>query len=97
MFEPDLAENQISALEANAWWRQSTPAGSVLNKLMLLFIFVPIALVLKNLYALSFGVFALMVPYGLFVRHLAVRAVRHHLQIHPEEREDFERAGIISC
>jgi len=97
MFEPDPAENQISSLEANAWWRQTTPAGSVLNKLMLLFIFVPIALVLKNFYALSFGVFALMVPYGLFVRHLAVRAVRHHLQSHPEEREDFERAGIISC
>jgi hypothetical protein len=97
MFGPDPAENQISSLEANTWWRQTTPAGAVLNKLMVLFILVPIALVLKNLYALSFAVFALMVPYGLFVRHLAVRAVRHRLQSNPEEREEFERAGIISC
>ena len=97
MFEPDLAENQISSLEANTWWRQKTPVGAVLNKLMVLFVLLPIALVFKNLYALSFGVFALMVPYGLLVRHLAVRAVRYYLQNHPEERENFERAGIISC
>jgi hypothetical protein len=38
-----------------------------------------------------------MVPYGLFMRHLAVRAVKQHLREHPEEREQFEQAGIISC
>ena len=63
---------------------------------MVLFIAAPIALVFERFYALSFAVFALMVPYGLFVRRLAVRAVRLHLQDHPEERADFERAGIIS-
>ena len=88
-------ENRISSLEANYWWRQATPAGALLNKLMVLFILIPIALVWKNLYALSFTVFALMIPYGLFVRRLAVRAVRQHLQNHPEEREQFEEAGII--
>jgi hypothetical protein len=88
---------QISAGEANQWWRESTPAGALLNKLLLLFIFVPIALVLKNLYTLSFVVFALMIPYGLFVRRLAVRAVRQHLEKHPEEQDRFEQAGIISC
>jgi hypothetical protein len=97
MFEPDLPGNQISPLEANYWWRETTPAGAVLNKLMVVFILIPIALVFKRFYALSFGVFALMIPYGLFVRHLAVRAVRQHLQTHPEERDQFRQSGIISC
>jgi hypothetical protein len=97
MFEPDPPEDQISSVEATYWWRETTPAGALLNKLMVLFIVVPIALVWKKLYALSFGVFVLMIPYGFFVRHLAVRAVRQHLQSHPEEREHFEQLGIISC
>jgi hypothetical protein len=87
----------VSPVEANYWWRETTPAGALLNKLLFLFIVVPIALVLKRFYVLSFIVFSLMVPYGLFVRHLAVRAVRQHLENHPEEREEFEQAGIISC
>ena len=87
----------ISSIEANYWWRKSQPAGAVLNSLMFLFIVVPIALVLKRFYALSFVVFAFMVPYGFFMRHLAVRAVRRHLENHPEELEKFEQHGIISC
>jgi hypothetical protein len=97
MFEPDLAEGQISSIEANYWWRETTPEGALLNKLMVIFVVVPIALVWKKFYALSFGVFVLMLPYGFFVRYLAVRAVRQHLQAHPEERERFEELGIISC
>ena len=92
-----MSECEISSVEANYWWRETTPAGALLNKLMFLFIVVPIALVLKRFYALSFVVFSLMVPYGLFVRHLAVRAVRRHLENHPGERGEFEHAGIISC
>jgi hypothetical protein len=95
MSESDQAD-QISSPEANYWWRQTTPAGALLNKLMLLFIVVPVALVLKNFYVLSVMVFAFMIPYGLFLRRLAVRAVRQHLQNHPEEREHFEQDGIIS-
>jgi hypothetical protein len=91
-----MFEFEVSAIEANYWWRKSTPEGALLNKLMFLFIVVPIALVFKSFYTLSFGVFAFMVPYGLFVRHLAVRAVRQYLREHPEEREQFEQAGIIS-
>jgi hypothetical protein len=53
--------------------------------------------VLKSFYALSFVVFALRVPYGLLVRRMAARAARLHLQDHPEDRQSFERAGIISC
>ena len=87
----------ISPVEANYWWRETAPAGALLNKLMFLFIVVPIGLVLEGFYALSFGVFGLMVPYGLFVRHLAVRAVRQHLEDHPEDRDEFETARIISC
>lgn len=87
----------ISSVEANYWWRETSPSGALLNKLMFLFIVVPITLVLKNFYGLSFIIFALMVPYGLLMRHLAVRAVREHLENHPEEREEFEQAGIISC
>ena len=92
-----MFEFEVSAAEANYWSRQTTPIGALLNKLMLLFIVVPIALVLKSFYSLSFVVFAFMVPYGLVVRHLAVRAVRRHLIEHPEECEEFEQAGIISC
>ena len=95
MFESDPPESRISPIEANYWWRQTSPEGAVLNKLIVLFIIVPIALVLKKLYALSFVVFALMVPYGFLMRHLAVRAVRQHLKEHPEQREEFEQAGII--
>jgi hypothetical protein len=96
MSESDFLIEHISAIEANYWWRQSTPEGALLNKLIVLFIVVPVVLVFKAFYALSFVVFALMVPYGFFVRHLAVRAVRQHLSEHPEDREDFQQAGIIS-
>jgi hypothetical protein len=96
MSASDRYTHQISPLEASHWWRETSPAGALLNKLMLLFIFVPVVLVLKSFYTLSFVVFALMVPYGLFVRHLAVRAVREHLEKHPEEFDQFEQAGIIS-
>jgi hypothetical protein len=89
--------DQISSVEANHWWRNTAPAGALLNRLMLLFIVAPVVLVLKSLYTLSFLVFVLMIPYGLFVRRLAVRAVRRHLQKHPEERERFEQMGIISA
>jgi hypothetical protein len=87
----------ISSIEANYWWRKTQPAGALLNNLMALFIVVPIALVLRRFYVLSFLVFAFMVPYGFLMRHLAVRAVRHHLENHPDEREKFEQGGIISC
>ncbi|PYS01477.1 MAG: hypothetical protein DMG15_14380 [Acidobacteria bacterium] len=86
----------ISSAEANYWWRKNDPAGTLLNNLMVLFIVVPIVLVLKSFYALSFIVFALMVPYGLFIRRLAIHAVRHHLENHPEESGKFEQSGIIS-
>jgi hypothetical protein len=86
----------ISSIEANYWWRQTSPSGALLNKLMILFIVVPVALVLKRFYVISMLVFAFMIPYGLFLRRLAVRAVRQHLEDHPEEREQFEQAGIIS-
>ncbi len=96
MFESDLPGYRISTLEASYWWRQTTPTGALLNKLMVLFILVPVALVFKRFYTVSFLVFAFMVPYGLLLRHLAVRAVRQHLQLHPEARPEFEQAGIIS-
>ena len=86
----------VSSGEANYWWRENDPAGALLNKLMLLFIVVPIALVIKQFYAFSLVVFAFIVPYGFFLRHLAVRAVEQYLETHPEEFEKFEKAGIIS-
>ena len=91
-----MSESRVSIGEASYWWRKNDPAGVFLDRLMLLFIAVPIVLVLNQFYVLSFVVFAFMVPYGLFLRYLAVRAVRHHLEVHPEEREEFEQAGIVS-
>ena len=86
----------ISPGQANYWWRKNEPAGSLLNNLMVLFIVVPIGLVMKKFYVTSFIVFSFMVPYGLFLRHLAVRAVRRWLELHPEKIEEFQQEGIIS-
>ena len=91
-----MSEFEISPLEANCWWRKNAPAGALLNRLMLLFIAIPIALVVQRFYTLSFVVFAFMIPYGFLVRYLAVRAVRNHIVAHPEAVEEFEAQGIIS-
>ena len=85
----------IRPAEANRWWQKNTIPGVFLNRLMLLFVLVPIGLVFWNCYKLSFVVFAFMVPYGLVLRHLAVRAVRRHLESHPEAVEEFQSEGIV--
>jgi hypothetical protein len=87
---------KVRSAEANQWWQRNQPLGALLNKLMLLFIFIPIALVFKEFYTLSFVVFAFMIPYGVFIRYLAVRAVRTHLAVHPESHEQFEQEGIVA-
>ena len=84
-----MSEFDISSSEANYWWRKNEPAGALINNLMFLFIVVPIVLVLKRFYVLSFFVFSLIVPYGLFVRYLAVRVIHRRLENHPEKREEF--------
>jgi hypothetical protein len=86
----------INPLEAHYWWRTNEPAGAILSKLMVLFILVPIGLVVKRSYVASFIVFSFMVPYGFLLRHLAVRAVRRSLELHPEKSEEFQQEGIIS-
>ena len=87
---------KIDPLEAHYWWRKNEPAGALLNNLMVLFIVVPIGLVMKKFYVVSLIVFSFMVPYGLFLRHLAVRAVRRWLELHREKIEEFHQEGIIS-
>jgi hypothetical protein len=87
---------KIDPLEAHYWWRKNDAAGALLNNLMILFIFVPIGLVIKRFYVASFIVFSFMVPYGLFLRRMAVRAVRRLLEVHPEKSEEFEQEGIVS-
>ena len=87
---------KIDPFEATYWWRKNDAAGVILNKLMVLFILVPIVLVMKRFYVISFVVFSFMVPYGLLLRHLAVRAVRRSLELHPEKSEEFQQEGIIS-
>src|SRR5262245_12518369 len=90
-----LPEMKIRSAQANYWWQKTEPAGALLNRLMILFIFVPIGLVFTNLYLWSFVVFSLMIPYGFLVRHLAVCAVRNHLSNNPGAVPDFRDAGII--
>ena len=90
-----MPELQINPIEANRWWQKNSVTGVLLNRLMLSFIFVPIGLVFMNQYVLSFVVFAFMVPYGLLVRHLAVRAVRAYVAAHPETLTGFQEEGII--
>ena len=91
---PDL---QINPVEASRWWQQNSVAGVLLNRLMLLFIFGPIGLVFMKKYTASFVVFAFMVPYGLFLRHLAIRAVRLYVSAHPETVAEFQDQGVISA
>ena len=86
---------EISPVDANHWWRKNHPLGAFLNRLMLAFVVSPVALVFKEYYTLSFVIFALMVPYGLLVRKLAVSAVRTYLAKHPESMLEFREAGII--
>lgn len=87
---------KIVAGEANYWWRNNAVAGALLNKVMLLFVIVPIVLVLQKHYVLSVTVFVLMVPYGFLVQALATRAVRRHIEAHPETLEEFETSGILT-
>ena len=91
-----MPEFEIRAVEASYWWRKNDPLGALLSTLMVLFIIVPIALVLQRWYVLSFIVFSFMVPYGLLLRHLAVRAVRRYLSEHPETVEQFQQEGIVA-
>ena len=90
-----MEEFQINPAEANRWWQKNSVTGVLLNRLMLSFIFVPIGLVFLSQYFLSFVVFAFMVPYGLVVRHLAVRAVRAYVADHPDALSEFQDDGII--
>jgi hypothetical protein len=91
-----MLEFEIVPLEANSWWRTNAREGALLNRLMLLFILIPILLVTQRLYMLSFVVFAFMIPYGFLVRHLAVRAVRNYIAEHPEAVAEFEARGVIA-
>jgi len=91
---PDL---QINPIEAGRWWQKNSVTGVLLNRLMLLFIFVPIGLVFLKHYTASFVVFAFMVPYGLLLRQLAVRAVRQFVTAHPETLPEFQEQGVISA
>jgi hypothetical protein len=92
-----MFEFEIRPAEANRWWQKNTVLGVFLNRLMIVFILAPIGLVFSNLYTLSFIAFSCMIPYGFLLRHLAVRAVRNHLTVHPEALDEFENEGIISC
>jgi hypothetical protein len=87
---------EVVANEASYWWRTNAVSGALLHRLMLLFIAVPLALVWKGYYVASFVVFGFMVPYGLFLRHLATRAVLVLIEKHPETFAEFEEAGVIS-
>jgi hypothetical protein len=96
MSAPDpLTELDISPAEANAWWRASEASGAILNRLILAFIAAPIVLVLKEFFAASVAAFALIVPYALLVRYLAVRAVKRRIANDPESLSEFREAGII--
>src|SRR5438034_9117900 len=84
---PSQGERVVSPAEASYWWRKNDRAGALLNNMMFLFSVVPIDLAVKSVYALSFVVFAMMVPYGVFLRQQAIHAVRHHLENHQDESE----------
>ena len=82
--------------EASYWWRTNVIAGTIMHRLMLLFIAVPILLVATGYTALSLLIFGLMLPYGLLLQHLAARSVSTFIQTHPESLGEFEETGVIS-
>ena len=70
--------------------------GRPSQQLDVLFIVVPIGLVMKRFYVVSFIVFVFMVPYGFLMRYLAVRAVRRGLELNIRKRaKNSEQAGIF--
>ena len=87
---------EVDANEASYWWRTNAVLGALLNRLMLLFIAVPLVLVWKGLYVTSFVIFSFMVPYGLFLRRMAMRTVVVLIEKHPETFAEFEAAGVVS-
>ena len=94
--EPDLtAPFEVIQDEASYWWRTNRVSGTILYRLMLLFIFVPLTLVYYRHYIPSFLVFAGIIPYGYLLRYLAKRSVTLIIQKHPEALDHFEREGVI--
>jgi vacuolar-type H+-ATPase subunit I/STV1 len=87
---------EIVRVEASHWWRTNVVAGAILDRLMWLFIVVAVYLVVAKGYVLiSFLVFLGMIPYGLFLRHLAQRSLLRFIEEHPETIDEFEESGII--
>lgn len=90
-----MSSPEISPVEANIWWRTHHLAGVVLNRLMLVLVLAPVALVLYGHTYLSLLAFATLVPYGFFLRYLAVRAVRKEILARPESAPEFEECGVL--
>ena len=86
---------EVVAKEASYWWRTNVLAGTLLHRLMLLFIAIPLVLVMKGYYLTSLLVFSFMVPYGLLLKHLARRAVAGMIAKHPKTLSEFKEAGVI--
>ena len=86
---------KVVANEASYWWRTSAVSGALLYRLMLLFIAVPLVLVWKGYYVMSVVIFGFMVPYGFFLRHMAIRAVVSMIEKNPETYTRFEEASVI--
>ena len=87
---------EVDANEASYWWRTNAVSGALLHRLILLFIAVPLVLLWKGYYVTSFAVFGFMVPFGLFLRYMAARAVVVLIEKHPETLAEFEEAGVVS-
>lgn len=81
--------------EASYWWRTRTVPGAVLHRLMLLFIFVPLALVYYRYYVASFLVFAGIVPYGLLLEYAAEWSVSRAIRKNPETLDEFAADGVV--
>lgn len=90
-----MSSPEISPVEANIWWRTTQVTGVFLNRMMLALVLAPVALVLYGYTYLSLVAFASLIPYGLLLRRLAVRAVRREIRDRPEAALEFEQAGIV--
>ena len=87
---------EIDRTEASYWWRTNVIAGVILHRLMWLFIAASAVLVWKEYLVLGFLVVLGMIPYGFFLRYLAVRSCFNFLEEHPESVREFENSGIIT-
>ena len=87
---------EIDRTEASYWWRTNVITGVILHRLMWLFIAASASLVWLGYFVLGFIVLLGMIPYGFFLRYVAVRSFWTFIEEHPETIDEFVESRVIA-